>query len=302
MRININKYKEFLKESLDPWKLKIGIKSFNKQKDELLTIPGDLKELSKTLNSELSKISLPYYKLIEFGGIELDLIIREGNNYYSNINWDKFLKGDYELIVNIPKDYDIDYLVSLIIHEIRHMIDFTDENLNSGISSFDMELSLRKYNIENFREFYTLIYLSLEHELVARNNQIYPYIKFKNLTKEESLSIVKKSFIWEALQKLRSFDPQNFIKGFEIDVLINITNSFIKDVLSDNENRVENLEELVEFYNLFNDYFVEISNKWEHILLNEVDRIWERKVYMHTETIGWEAVLVEIWKEIRKNS
>ena len=69
----------------------------------------------------------------------------------------------------------------MIIHEIRHMIDFTDENLNTGLSSFDMDKNLRRYNIGVFNEFYKLVYISLEHELVARNNQIYPYIKFKNL-------------------------------------------------------------------------------------------------------------------------
>jgi len=298
----ILKYFEHLKESIDPWKLKIGIKSFNKQSDELLTITGDLKGLSKSLNQEFKSFSLPYYKLIEFGGIELDLIIKEGDNYYSNINWIKFLKGDYELTIIIPKQYDVDYLISLIIHEIRHMIDFTDENLNYGISSFDMEFSLRKYNNGNYKEFYTLIYLSLEHELVARNNQIYPYIKFKNLTKEESLSVIKKSFIWEALQKLRNFDPHSFINKFQINDIIDITNSFIKDVLSDNEDKVENIEDIYVFYNTFNDYFIEISNKWESILLSEVDKIWERKSYLNNENIliGWKPILYQIWNKIKK--
>jgi len=299
---NLFKYKDFLKESLDPWKLKKGIKSFNKQKDELLTIPGDLKDLSNRLNTELKSITLPYSKLLEFGGIEVDLLIKKGSNYYSNINWEKFLKGDYELIIQIPDDYDIHYLVSTIIHEIRHMIDFTDENLNAGISSFDMELYLRKYNTDEYRSFYTLIYLSLEHELVARNNQIYPYIKFKNLTKDQSLNILKSSFIYKALIQLRSFNVLEFINKFETNKLINITNDFIKEVLSDNENTIENKNDLICFYNLFNEYFIEISNKWESLLLKELDIVYERKVYLNNENIllGYKEILGNIWNKIKK--
>jgi hypothetical protein len=62
------KYGQYLKESLDPWKLKQGIKSFNRLPEDLLTIPGDLKDLSE--------------------------------------------KCDYEIIIEVEKDYDINYLVS----------------------------------------------------------------------------------------------------------------------------------------------------------------------------------------------
>jgi len=298
---NLKKYGNFLKENLDPWKLKQGIKSFNKQKEELLTIYGDLKYLTKDLIKELTNINIPYKKLLQFGGIEIDLIIENGN-YYSNINWTKFLKGDYELKIYVPNDYDIHYLISMIIHEIRHMIDFTDENLNNGLTSFDMELFLREFNVENYTEFYTLIYLSLEHELVARNNQIYPYIKFKDLSKENSLNILKNSFIWKALDKLKSFDVNNFINKFELDYLIKITNDFIKKVLYDNTNTVENIEEIKQFYTMFDLYFNEIAEKWKNILLKEVDYIYERKVYLYNDNMidGYKNVLINMWNTIQK--
>jgi len=290
------KYGEYLKETLDPWKLKQGIKSFNRQNDNMLTIYGDLKELSYELTNELSNVEMPYSKLLNFGGIEVDIKIVKSNKYYSNIDWLKFLNGDYEIIVEVIEDYDINYVVSTIIHEIRHMIDFTDENINAGLSSFDMDMNLRKYNIDTFSEFYILVYISLEHELVARNNQIYPYIKFKNLSKEDSIEILKKSFIWQALDKLNSFDYKKFVQKFDTDLLIQITNNFIKDCLFDNETLIENKHELISFYKIWDEYFCKTSKKWHDLLLREVDIIYERK--LNKCFVDYKEVINEIWKNI----
>lgn len=294
------KYGEYLKETLDPWKLKQGIKSFNRQKEDVLTIYGDLKDLSYELTKELSNVELPYSKLLNFGGIEVDIKIVKSNKYYSNIDWVKFLKGDYEVIVEVIEDYDINYVVSTIIHEIRHMIDFTDENLNAGLSSFDMDMNLRKYNINTFSEFYILVYISLEHELAARNNQIYPYIKFKNLSKGDSIEILKNSFIWRALDKLNSFDYEKFVVKFDTNFLIKTTNNFIKDCLYDNETFIDNKDELILFYKVWDEYFRETSKKWHDLLLREVDVIYERKV--NKEFIDYKEVINKIWKNIKYES
>lgn len=290
------KYGEFLKESLDPWKLKVGIKSFNRLPEEKLAIHGDLKNLSSELTKELLNVTLPYSKLLSFGGIEIDLIIKKSRDYYSNIDWIKFLNGDYEIVIDVVEDYDINYVVSMIIHEIRHMIDFSDENLNSGLSSFDIDRNLRKYNIDIFREFFTLVYISLEHELVARNNQIYPYIKFKNLTKEESLEILKSSFIWKSIQMLRNFDYKNFVFKFNESDLMNITNGFIRDCLYDNGSSVESREDLLNFYRIWDEYFREVSEKWENLIFREVDMVYERKVsFHHTD---YKQFINRIWNKL----
>jgi hypothetical protein len=293
-------YANYLKESLDPWKLKQTIKSFNRAPSDLITIPGDLKELSKKLNDELNDITLPYSKLLIFGGIEIEVNIKKSNRYYSNVDWIQFLSGVYQINVEVNNNYDKNYLISTIIHEIRHMIDFTDENLNSGLSSFDIDRNLRKYNIDNFNEFFLLVYISLEHELVARNNQIYPFIKFKNLKKEESIDILKGSFIWEALEKLTKFDSGKFISKFETPILIEITNNFIKDCLYDKETRIENPEELNKFYKVWSDYFSETSKKWKSILLNEVDRIYERKVFNPECAYSYKNIMSDIWKILKQ--
>lgn len=289
------KYAQYLKESLDPWKLKQSIKSFNRLPEQNITIPGDLKDLSSKLTTELSNINLPYNKLINFGGIDIDIKIIQSTSYYSNIDWIKFLNGDNELIVKVPNIYDINYLVSMIVHEIRHMIDFTDENLNSGLTSFDIDVNLRKYNIDKFNDFFRLIYISLEHELVVRNNQIYPYIKFKNLTKPESLSILKNSFIWQSIKSLKDFNYMDFIKRFSEKELIEITNNFIKDCLYDEETQVYNKYDLFEFYKTWNNYFNEISNKWKKIVISEVDRIYERRTINIDNYKNYKDILKEIW-------
>lgn len=295
------KYGEYLKETLDPWKIKKTIKSFNRLPEEKCTIHGDLKNLSSELTKEFIGLKLPYNKMLSFGGIEISIRIIQSNRYYSNIDWFKFLKGDYELIIEVIDSYDINYLVSLLIHEIRHMVDFSDASNNSGLSSFDMDFNLRKYRNEKFMDFYTLVYLSLEHELVARNNQIYPYIKFKNLSKEKSLDILRESFLWESLSLLKSFDYIYFINKFDDDELIEITNNFIVDCLFDKENKIENKEVLLEFYKIWDIYFNELSDKWKNLLLREVDIVYERKnfdidFYYRS---NYKNVIIDIWKNIR---
>jgi hypothetical protein len=305
MKINkdkLLKYAEYLKETLDPWKLKQGIKSFNRLSEESITIHGDLKDLSSELTGELSGVKLPYTKLLNFGGIEVDIKIIQSNRNYSNVDWVKFLKGDYEVTIEVEEGYDINYVISTIIHEIRHMIDFTDENINSGLSSFDMDRNLRKYNIDVFHEFFILVYISLEHELVARNNQIYPYIKFKKLTKEESIEILKQSFIWKALEMLKEFDYKKFVSKFDESILINITNNFIKDCLYDNDTIIENTEEVLTFYKIWEDYFNEVSGKWEKLLLSEVSMVYERKINLNNHVDNYRYIIKNMWLKLNQCS
>lgn len=303
----VKKYADFLKESLDPNKIKIGINSFNNKIGEnSYTIHGELKDLSLNLYEEFNKNlkELPYHKAINFGGLKFNLFIQKSAAYHSFVDWEKFLKGDYKIVIGVSDNYDINYLISIIVHEFRHIIDFTDENLNNGLSSFDMEFNLRKYNIDKFRDFFLLVYVSLEHELVARNNKIYPYIKFNNLTKEQSLEILKTSFIWKSLLELKNFDVDDFIKRFEIGDLIYITNEFIKDVLYDNETKLDSYDDVKKFYESFNEYFIEISDKWMSLLLTETDLVYERKVYNYNDAIinGYKFILKDIWKRVKNKA
>jgi hypothetical protein len=272
----LKRYLDFIYEKLNVDK--IDLTKFNSIPKSHWTIYNDLKELSSKLKNE---INIPFTKVINFGGIDINLSIVVSNRYYSNIDWYEFLNGKNNLKVEIPNEYDIDYTISLIIHEIRHLIDFTSEYSNIGLSSFDIELQLRKYrDIVYFNEFYILFYISLQHELVARNNQIYPYIKFKGIEKEESIKLIKKSFIWVYLDNLNSFNHDSFVKKFKVDFLIELTNEFLKDVLFSDE-LVEDYEDLKLFYQNFEKYFKTLSVEWKDITFKEIDYVYESNSFIN---------------------
>lgn len=290
----LKRYLDFIYEKLNVDK--IDLTKFNSIPKSHWTIYNDLKELSSKLKNE---IIIPFNKVINFGGININLSIVVSNRYYSNIDWYEFLNGKNNLKVEIPSEYDIDYTISLIIHEIRHLIDFTSEYSNIGLSSFDIELQLRKYrDIVYFNEFYILFYISLQHELVARNNQIYPYIKFKGIEKEESIKLIKKSFIWVYLDNLNSFNHDSFIKKFKVDFLIELTNEFLKDVLFSDE-LVEDYDDLKLFYQKFEKYFKTLSVEWKDITFKEIDYVYESNSFIN-EYYTLEDIIKNHYSYIKK--
>lgn len=290
----LKRYLDFIYEKLNVDK--IDLTKFNSIPKSHWTIYNDLKELSSKLKNE---IIIPFNKVINFGGININLSIVVSNRYYSNIDWYEFLNGKNNLKVEIPSEYDIDYTISLIIHEIRHLIDFTSEYSNIGLSSFDIELQLRKYrDIIYFNEFYILFYISLQHELVARNNQIYPYIKFKGIEKEESIKLIKKSFIWVYLDNLNSFNHDSFIKKFKVDFLIELTNEFLKDVLFSDE-LVEDYDDLKLFYQKFEKYFKTLSVEWKDITFKEIDYVYESNSFIN-EYYTLEDIIKNHYSYIKK--
>lgn len=290
----LKRYLDFKYEKLNVDK--IDLTKFNSIPKSHWTIYNDLKELSSKLKNE---IIIPFNKVINFGGININLSIVVSNRYYSNIDWYEFLNGKNNLKVEIPSEYDIDYTISLIIHEIRHLIDFTSEYSNIGLSSFDIELQLRKYrDIVYFNEFYILFYISLQHELVARNNQIYPYIKFKGIEKEESIKLIKKSFIWVYLDNLNSFNHDSFIKKFKVDFLIELTNEFLKDVLFSDE-LVEDYDDLKLFYQKFEKYFKTLSVEWKDITFKEIDYVYESNSFTN-EYYTLEDIIKNHYSYIKK--
>ena len=299
-KTNIKKFKELF-ESINSEYVKNILK--NSGVENPILHHKDLDELSEYFTNEFQSIQLPFHKKYEIFGVLFHITISNGLSYSSHIDWDKFMNDIYEIDIKVPNDYDLNYLSSTLIHELRHIIDFLDGAKSSGLSSFLMDIHLRNFNIGLFSEFYILVYLSLEHELLARNNQIYPYIKFKNLSKGESLDILKKSFIWNALRNLNNFDPLSFIKKFNTDDLIEKTNSFIKNVLHNKKITIEDDNDLIEFYNIWDGHFKEISKNWTSILLSEVDRIYERKMWIFNEGIRSVAIkiLIERWVLLKKN-
>ena len=289
-------YKEFI---IEKSYLKNRIETFNSN-IETKGIPDSLKEISINLSNEL--IEVPSIKKINFLGYNFYFNIRYGIGYSSGINFMDLIQtedNNIKIGLFVPNNYDKDYLNSIIIHELRHCLDFLDENQNADTSSFIIDMNRYNFNVGLYFDFMKLIYISLEHELVARNNQIYPYIKFKNLTKDDSIKILKSSFIWGYLKDLKKFDVEKFINKFNTDELLDITNRFIENCLQDLNYKVNDINGLYDFYNTWNDYFIMISDNWELEMFKEVDRLYEKILYERFDYNIIHKLIKQIWKDIK---
>jgi predicted ATP-grasp superfamily ATP-dependent carboligase len=145
-----------------------------------------------------------------------------------------------------------------------------------------------------------MIYLSLEHELIARNNMIYPFIKFRNVDIDEAKKIVKTSFINKSFVLLEEFDYNMFINSIDKDELVKLTNIFNKEVL----NQTDIITDVVEFYKKWEDFFKQTSIEWRKEIDNEIDRLYEfidtNEFILHSyhqNMIGFaQKVLIEVYK------
>ena len=118
----------------------------------------DLDDLSEYFTNEFISINLPFNKKYEIFGVSFNISISYDFSYSSHIDWNKFMNDIYQIDIKVPEDYDLNYLVSTLIHELRHIIDFLDGAKSSGLSSFLMDIHLRNFNIGLFSEFYILVY------------------------------------------------------------------------------------------------------------------------------------------------
>lgn len=264
------KYREFLSEKLNTSKLINKIKPYDRI--EQWVIFDDLKELSNILANDF-KDDPPKSKIIDFSGVKINFILKKSNKYYSNVNWFEFItSGAKTIILEYPDNYNIGYLISYIIHEIRHLIDFTSENVNNGLSSFDMEFKLRTFKDDQFYEFYYRFYLSLQHEMIARSNQIYPII----INNDEVY--YNNSFIAQSFDLLNNFNVNEFIEKYDINDITEKTNRFIKEILFSND-VIETKDELYNFYEMFNSFFKERSETWKEISKREISMSIKNESY-----------------------
>ena len=272
---------------------------------EDISIPTILKEISVILKDDLTCNITNFNKSYEIDVFNFTIrVSKNKNSYYSNIDLYKILMDpsiNILIEINIPIDYDIDYVVALAIHEIRHIYDIYTVNSENDMQSFINEFYIKKLRIGNYTNFINLIYLSLEHELIARNNMIYPYVALKNITKDESIKIVKESFIYKSLELLNSFNHINFISSIDESELLELTNKFIEDIAKDSK-ICSDRNDLIEFYKKWEEYFKYIKIKWEIELNKEIDKIYEFKRYSYNENIigGVDKLFLEIYKKVIK--
>ena len=77
-------------------------------------------------------------------------------------------------------------------------------------------------------KFINLVYLSLEHELIARHNMIYEMFRWKNIVdKGKLVDLFEKSYINQALQQLKNF---SYLEILNEPDLYNFTIEFSKNI------------------------------------------------------------------------
>jgi hypothetical protein len=238
-------------------------------------IPDNFKDIIAKVRKDIGSPQTSFEKILdleEYGmvrgvkiRIDVDFKFSELSNYYSNINIFELLNPqESEKLVNIPinirdSNINIDKLISVIAHEIRHIYDVYLVNDESDMESFIKSLYLyklrKKVFSEEFGDFLDLVYLSLEHELIARNTMIYENFINCNGSKEEIISIFKTSFIYKSLMMLKNFNHKDILKGDRKELLENtmIFLEYFKDF---------NFDDIENYYKKWENYFKKKSDEY----------------------------------------
>lgn len=203
-------------------------------------------------------------------------------------------KLSFILDVDVIDNFDKDYLISIIIHEIRHIYDMYTITKKKHFYSFvrDLKLKLVKNEIDDklYLPFLNCIYYSLLHELVARNNQVYPILKNKNMDKYESYEMMKSTFIYSTFDYLKSFDSEKFISQFSIDDIVKFTNIFNRNYCN-SEKEIKNINVYYKKWELF---FKKTQDRWFNEMKLEIDKLYETNESDH-QIIDDEIILLLNW-------
>ena len=259
------------------------------------SIPEELKHMSSIIQEDLiENENNSFNKYYEFGSYQFNVIVdyKKGNKqaYYSNINIDKIFQNPEEIVDIVVKvidnEIDITYLLSVIIHEIRHIYDLYNIIYEYDVKDFHKELDIQKFKGTDYFNFTNLIYLSLEHELIARHNMLYTMFRWSKITdKNELLKLYKKLFVYESLVQLKNFNSINFVNNFNENDLLDFTNFFIKDVARET-NFCKNKYDLIDFYKKWEEFFIKKSIEF----LNYVDSMFDEIISDITNNKTYEKI------------
>jgi hypothetical protein len=258
---NIKKWYKFLNESEQiefPLKKYLSIikdKTFNKLSFGETIIEIDFKN-NEYSDSTLVRINIEW--------VDNDHQPYHGQTDILSALQNEFKKFDVYIIIT-DKMIDWNKLYSTIQHELKHIYDVlydeSQENTFLKVEPIN-RLKLKYKNINDFYSFIHLVYESLKHELEARNAMIYDRFRWlniydKSLIKDE----FKNTYIYKSLVRLSNFDSNKFIRMFDIDYLINITNDFI-EIYGDYDRIIKTKTDLYDFYNHWEVHFKEQSEEY----------------------------------------
>lgn len=266
------------------------IKTFE---DFNIKIPDDLKEIFNEVRKIIGEPKDPFNIKIDlnkfnFCDIILDIEVvfnplRTGDKsyqdkdiiYYSYVNIYDLLMC--EELIKIPIRIDdihinIDKLISTISHEIRHIYDvytINDESdMKSFVDSYNYAIVKKGESNNEFLNFLFLVYLSLEHELIARNTMIWEMFKNCNCSKEELINLYYKSSIYNSFMLLDGFNYNEVIK---VPDILNKVNNFIFYFKGDD---CHDMSGVGNFFKKWQLYFKEKSTKYKKEALSVLDDIW----------------------------
>ena len=246
------------------------------------SIPEELKYIASQIRPDLiNNGNKSFEKNYIFGSYKFNLIIdyikgyREP--YFSNLDFTEIFQTPYT-ILDIPvkvkdQNIDIDYLLSVIIHEVRHIYDIFNIESEYEVLDFYKGMQLQIFKNSSYQIFTNVIYLSLEHELIARHNMLYPSYRWLKITDKNKLDeLYLKSYSYKSLIQLQNFDYIKFINKFKEEDLIIYTNEFIK-IVAKETNFCNNKSDLISFYKKWSDFFKDKSNEYLKYVDNMLEEI-----------------------------
>ncbi len=201
------------------------------------SIPNLIKKISNIIRKDiLINGNSSFNKNYSIDDINLNIIIDYKSGikqpYYSSINIYDIISGVEPVIIKIlvtDINIDINYLMSVVSHEIRHVYDIYTVVDDVEIEDFKKSMVVSKFKNQN--QFISHVYLSLEHELIARHNMLYELFRWIEITDKEKLyEIFKESYTYTALIQLNNFDSVKFINSQDMYKLKNFTEHFSKDI------------------------------------------------------------------------
>jgi hypothetical protein len=197
--------------------------------------------------------------------ILININFRVGNKqpYYSNINIYDIIRGIEPHLIEFSitdLEIDLNYLMGIISHEIRHIYDILTTVDDLDFKDFLKSKVITEYKKEGInKDFINLVYLSLEHEMISRHNMLYEMFRWQGITDKTDLyKLFEKSYTYEALNKLKTFDINILIKS---DDIYDFTDRFSRSIGDEFDG------DILKYYNRWNDFFIKKSDEF----LNYVD-------------------------------
>lgn len=287
---------------------------FNKQiPDELIEIFNKVRKLigvrNESFNFKLNLSDINFIDLILNIEVDYQEILDNKNYqdkdiiYYSNINIGDLVdnKENIKLPI-IIRDVRLnnDKLYSVISHELRHIYDFFVINDESDFTSFVNSLNysiLKKEIKSNFKYFLEIVYLSLEHELIARNTMIYENFINCKCSKTKLIEEYKKTYTFKSLKIMKNFQYEIYLdKKYLKDI-----NSFINKFGGE---KCKNLKDIELFFKGWKNYFKDKSEEYLDEAYNVLDKIYNviKESNINNDKIrNVKDILLEIQNKYIKN-